>query len=519
MLHAHQIAEEIASGRVSAREAVAACIERIESTHAAINAVVVPRFEQALEEAALADDARGRGDPLGPLHGVPITIKESFDLTGTATTAGLTSRVSHRAADDAWVVARLRRAGAIVLGKTNVSQLLLHDSCCNPLYGQTNNPWQLERSPGASSGGEAAILAVGGSALGIGSDIGGSVRLPADACGVNSLKPTSGRLPMDGHISFFPDREDIMCQPGPLARSVTDLTLAMRVLTDNTPRSRDNAAASPPWRNLETNELRGFRIGFHTDNGIVRPSPAIRGAVTAAARALEERGLIVEEWQPPDLNLMWRVYTALLLGDGLAKIRQLCRGSKLSRNIQQLLFLEAFPKNALSIGSRFWRVAGQPQLAESVRYWAEPSLQLFERRTQLCRTVIAAMDAARLDAILCPVFIVPALRHRMNGFINEGLSYTAVYNFLGTPAGVVAATRVAGGEESDRTARFNLVERAARQVEAGSVGLPVGVQVVSRHWREDVVLGIMSLLEEHFRRQPGYPADPPVGYSARPKPD
>jgi fatty acid amide hydrolase len=187
MLHAHQIAQEIASCKVSAREVVAVCIKRIESTHDAINAVVAPRFEQALKEADLADVARSRGDTLGPLHGVPITAKESFDLTGTATTAGLTHRANHRAANDALVVARLRQAGAIVLGKTNVSQLLLHDSCRNPLYGQTNNPWRAQRSPGASSGGEAAILAVGGSALGIGSDIGGSVRLPADACGLNSI--------------------------------------------------------------------------------------------------------------------------------------------------------------------------------------------------------------------------------------------------------------------------------------------------------------------------------------------
>jgi fatty acid amide hydrolase len=204
MVHAHQIAREIAFGKVSAREAVVACIERIESTQTAINAVVVPRFEQALKEADLADGLRARGDALGPLHGVPITIKESFDLTGTATTAGLTNRAGHRAAADAAVVARLRQAGAIVLGKTNVSQLLLHDACRNPLYGRTNNPWQLDRSPGASSGGEAAILAVGGSALGIGSDIGGSVRLPAVVCGVtrSSLRRADYRW-KDTYRSFL----------------------------------------------------------------------------------------------------------------------------------------------------------------------------------------------------------------------------------------------------------------------------------------------------------------------------
>src|SRR5262252_1614260 len=148
MIEAHQIAQGIASGKFSVREVVVACIKQIEKSHAAVNAVVVPRFEEALKEADLADAARSRGEPLGPLHGVPITIKESFDLTGTPTTAGLTNRSDHRATSDAVVVARLRQAGAIVLGKTNVSQLLLHDSCRNPLYGRTNNPWRLDRSPG-----------------------------------------------------------------------------------------------------------------------------------------------------------------------------------------------------------------------------------------------------------------------------------------------------------------------------------------------------------------------------------
>jgi len=506
MWQAHQIAQGIASGKVSAREAVLACIKRIELTHATINAVVVPRFERALEEADLADAARVRGDALAALHGVPITIKESFDLTGTATTAGLTHRASHRAENDAWVVAQLRRAGAIVLGKTNVSQLLLHDSCRNPLYGQTNNPWKTDRSPGASSGGEAAILAVGGSTLGMGSDIGGSVRLPAGACGVNSLKPTTGRLPLDGHLSLFPDPEAMMCQPGPLARSVTDLMLAMRVLTATLSPVRENGITPPSWP-VEATELRGLRIGFYTDNGVVRPSPAIRNAVTAAARVLEEHGLSIEEWQPPNVDLIWRTYLAILLGDGLATARQLSQGSKLSLNVRQALLFGALPRIAFSIASRIFSIAGQFPF---MTFCGEQYGQVLERRIHLCRTFMAAMDLARIDAILCPVFPVPALRHRVNSFISEGLSYTAIYNFLGMPAGVVAATSVRKGEESDRAPRLDLVERAAKQVEAQSLGLPVGVQVVARHWREDVVLGVMSILEEHFRRQPGYPAAPPV---------
>jgi fatty acid amide hydrolase len=291
-----------------------------------------------------------------------------------------------------------------------------------------------------------------------------------------------------------------MCQPGPLARSVTDLVLAMRVLTDG---------GAPPFRSLDFGGLRDVRIGFYTDNGVVRPAPAIRRAVTAAASALEEQGFVVEEWRPPNVDLMWRIYVALLLtGGDLAKARQLSRGSKLSRNVRRALSFGMLPKIAFSVAGRILRIARQPRLAEGMTYCAEQYAQVLERRAHLCSAFMTAMDVARVDAILCPVFPVPALRHRVSTFINEGLSYTAIYNLLGMPAGVVAATRVSSGEESDRVPGFNLMERAARGVEAGSLGLPVGVQVVARHWREDIVLGIMSVLEKHFRGQPDYPSDP-----------
>ena len=501
MLDAQQVAHGIASREFSAREVVSACIQRIEANHAAINAVVVRQFEHALQEAELADVACSRGDPLGPLHGVPITIKESFDLTGTPTTAGLTHRADHRARTDAAVVARLRRAGAIVLGKTNVSQLLLHDACSNPLYGQTNNPWDLGRSPGASSGGEAAVLAIGGSALGLGSDIGGSVRLPANACGVASLKPTSGRLPGDGHIALFPAQESLMAQPGPLARSVKDLLLAMRVLTSTDPR---------PFKTLDPAAVRSLRIGFYTDNGIIAPSPAIRRTVTMAARALDAQGFSVREWQPPNAELMWWVYMALLLTGGLVKAREVSRGSKLSWSVRQMLLTGMLPGVSFRIARALLSIAGQSRMAEGIGYCAETYDQALKRREHVCSDFMNALDAARIDAILCPVFPTPALRHRVSPFISDGLTYTAIYNLLGVPAGVVAASRVGDAEESDRRPGLSLAGRAARNVEAGSVGLPVGVQVIARHGREDIVLGVMMLLEEHFRAQHGGQFRPPL---------
>jgi fatty acid amide hydrolase len=247
---------------------------------------------------------------------------------------------------------------------------------------------------------------------------------------------------------------------------------------------------------------------------LIKPSPAIRRAVSEAARTLEKRGLIVEEWRPPYLVEMWRVYIGLLLADGFAGMRRASRGSQLTPYLRGLLSAGRLPRIAFPIGGVLCRLAGQPQFAESIRssaplnadeYWS-----LVERRKRLCAEFLAALDAERFDAILCPTCAVPALRHQVSLFINEAVSYTAVYNLLGMPAGVVAAGRVRPDEESDRFPGVNLVERACRKVEENSAGLPISVQVVARPWREDVALRIMAALEEHFREQPDYPARPPL---------
>jgi fatty acid amide hydrolase len=191
---ARELAASIAKGTTTARAAVEACIKRIEEVNPALNAVVVKRYEEARGEADAIDQRRARGETLPPLAGVPITVKECFDLTGTAATFGLSKRAAARATSDDPYVARLRSAGAIVAAKTNVAQLLIYSESDNPLYGRANNPWNLERSCGGSSGGEAAILGAGASMLGLGTDIGGSVRIPAAFCGISSLRPTARPL-------------------------------------------------------------------------------------------------------------------------------------------------------------------------------------------------------------------------------------------------------------------------------------------------------------------------------------
>jgi fatty acid amide hydrolase len=511
-LGAQALAESIASGALTAREVVEAHIERIEAVNARLNAVVVPLFDSARAEADAVDELRRRHASLPPLAGVPFTVKECFDVAGTPTTVGLTDRRNHRASTDADVVSRMRSAGAVLLGKTNVSQLLMFNETDNPLYGRTNNPWNLDRAPGGSSGGEAAIVAAGGSALGIGSDVGGSVRLPAHACGLHAIRPTSKRLSLRGHAAMCPGQDLITIQPGPIARSSEDLELALRVLAEPTIQPSDSNVVPVPLRPSAEVHVERLRVAFFVDNGIISPAPALERAVREAVSALGARGVTVEEWRPPDAVEAWELYMALLFADGGVHYRRLISHSKKDWRVRQLLLGMAPPHSMLVASAPLFALLGQRRFAAGLRRIGRRSVaaywELVERRSDYVRRFFRSFDEGRYDAIVCPPDAVPALRHGSGFLLGECLSYETLPVLLGMPAGVVAATRVRAGEESRRRSRIELIDRAVAKVESGSEGLPVGVQVIGRHWREDVVFALMRVLEGHFRQQPEYPAPP-----------
>lgn len=513
---AREISERVASGELSVREITEEHIRRIEEANPRLNAVVVTLFDRALREADAADAAQAHGKPLGPLHGVPVTIKEQYLVAGTPTTVGLPSRASHRAASDGPLVGRLRQAGAIVLGKTNVSQLLIYHESDNPLYGRTNNPWDLERTPGGSSGGEAAIIAAGGSPLGLGGDYGGSIRVPAHFSGVHGLRPTAGRLTrLDTPGGIFPTgQEAIIPQPGPMSRTVEDLDLAMRVLATPSIGTPDPGVPPVPWPDWKGVSFEGLRVAMYAEDGYFRPAPAVRRAVREASEALRTRGAQVEEWVPPDVADAMRLYVGIASADGGIGYRRALGEDERDRRISRLLRAAGLPNRARPAAASLLERTGQRHMARVVgsmgRRNAAGYWKLVEERAGLRTRFLARLDAGRFDAIVCPPHALPALTHGGSEYLLNAASYSILYNVLGMPAGAVAATRVRPGEESDRPLGRDLAERAARRTEEGSVGLPVGVQVVGRHWHEDVVLAVMAALEEHFRTQPDYPDRPPI---------
>src|SRR6185295_14663005 len=271
-LSAYEIARRIRGGEITALATVEAHIQRIERVNPALNAVVVKRYDEARAEARDIDRRLARGETLPPLAGVPVTIKECLDLKATTSTFGLAARANLVATDDDPYVARLRAAGAIVLGKTNVAQLLFFTETDNPIYGRSNNPWNLERSPGGSSGGQAAIIAAGGSPLGLGTDIGGSLRVPAHYCGIATLRPTAGRLPDFGRFSVPIGEQAVVSQVGPLAREVQDVALCLEAIN-----AGDPAVESPrPLGDFRAVDVSKLRVAFFTDDGNFTPSPAMQ---------------------------------------------------------------------------------------------------------------------------------------------------------------------------------------------------------------------------------------------------
>jgi fatty acid amide hydrolase len=255
-LSAVELASLIASGAATSQEVVEAHIQRIEQVNPKLNAVVIKRYEQARQEARDADARRAGGGKLGPLHGVPMTVKECLDVKDTPSTFGLEAQKAAIAGRDGAAVARLREAGAIILGKTNVAQLLMYYESDNPVYGRTNNPWNLDRTPGGSSGGEAAIIASGGSPMGLGTDIGGSLRIPASFCGIVSLKPTTGRVNDPGRYSVPVGQRAILSQIGPMARSVEDVALLLEVLNGV------NVEPSLPLGDYRQVNVSRLRVGY-----------------------------------------------------------------------------------------------------------------------------------------------------------------------------------------------------------------------------------------------------------------
>jgi amidase len=437
----------IENGTISSAELVEAHLERIAEVNPRLNAAVVVLADEARRAARESDRRRAGGARLGPLDGVPFSIKDSIDVAGCITTVGTTGfRNAPPARRDATLVARLREAGAIPLAKTNVPDLLFAYETDNLIHGRTHNPYDLARTPGGSSGGEAALIAACGSPFGLGSDAAGSVRLPAHFCGIAGLKPTSGRLPRTGNVPPVGGWIEMLWQIGPLARRVEDLWTLMPILLG--PDGVDHTCVGMPYASPK---IDGVRVAFFESNGIADPTAETAQAMREAARALAEGGIAVREQRPPLVEQSQELEMKLLGAQGGDTVRECL---KWAGSAEAHPLLEAWISKIEPYRTTLEGFAG---------YWAE--LDRFR----------AAMFAflGEYDAILSPVCATPALPHgaSIDDRHFRGFSYTMTHNLTGWPAAVV---------------------RCGRSAE----GLPIGVQIAARPWREDIALAVARRLED-----------------------
>lgn len=486
-LSASQLAQAIRSRELSAVEVLGAHLDHIARHNPALNAIVTLDEERARQRAKEADAALARGEIWGPLHGVPVTIKDVFETAGLRTTSSFRHLANYIPRRDATVVARLRAAGAIVLGKTNMPELATGFQSDSPLFGRTNNPWDLNRTPGGSSGGSAAAVAAGLSPLCLASDAGGSIRIPAHFCGVFGLKATNQMVSTAGHIPPMPGWGRglfrFLNSVGALARSVEDLRLCLSIIVGPDERQGEVSPvslATPPER-----PLRGRRFAWTDGLGDVPVTKETRAALEELAGKLTQLGCVVERRDPPEFDFAQALLTKAEIMT--VAVLSIAPPSLRPRFLFRALSKVLFKQNPLDRGYLVGMGADLRQYGAAL-----------SRRDAL--TSALERFLTNWDAWLCPVVPVPAFPHKkikgsidaLRAFIevddekipySMGTSaYTAVFNLTGNPVVVLPLAR-------------------------SKEGLPIGVQVVGRRWGDMELLAVAEQLAKvtgPFQRPSGY---------------
>jgi fatty acid amide hydrolase len=508
---AHELSRLLAAREISSEEVTLAHLDHIAAADGALRAFTVVLRHEALAAARRADEERRRGEVRGPLHGLPVTVKESLDFAGQASTLGTSKRRAILAVEDAGVTESLRAAGAVILGRTNVSQILLFVESRNPVYGQTASPWSLSHTPGGSSGGEAAAIAAGMSPLGVGTDIGGSIRVPAHFSGIAGLKPTLDRWTNKGSNSALLGQEVIRSQVGPMARTARDVALVMGALDPRAMSVLDPRVPPLAVPDVAGVDVARLRVGVHVDDGLVPPSAAVARAVREAAEALRSRGATVVDFTPPGLPDVIYDYLGAMTADGGKTGLSWIDKDPIDPALAAMKLLVHAPAGLRRAVAAAARLAGEPRMARFFESVGERTIaELWSLTARLRRVradILARMAAEHIDLILCPAHATPALPHgRSKDFAVAG-SASMLWNVTQFPAGVVPVTRVRAGE-AVRDRPVDRLEKNAAAVDHQSAGLPVGVQVVGRPWEEAAVLAAMIAIEEVASTAPDFPRTP-----------
>ncbi|KAF8159688.1 amidase [Crassisporium funariophilum] len=509
---ASEIVSHIEKGEWTASEVLEAYIARAAYAHAKTNCLTEVMLGPARQRASELDkDFAATKKLTGPLHGVPVSIKEQFEIAGVDTSVGFSQWANKPATKNADLVDQLLAAGAIIYVKTNIPQTMFAFECSNPVWGRTTNPYNENFTCGGSSGGEAALLAMDGSALGIGSDIGGSLRIPTAYCGIYSLKPASGRVSYVGAKGPVPGFDGIVSTAGPMGRSVKDLEIVSRI-TFGAPSSNHSI---PPLPFREVKLPSKLRFGYYTSDNYIKASPACKRAVLESVEALRKAGHECIEFELPESNIPFNLFAGITSADGY-KTMLSHLGPDPKENALHLVTLgpripSLVRTFATWILETFWK---DKLFADTIRVTKSKSItdywKLIAQRDEYSASFYQTVwNKNEFDAILAPVQALPQLPHGGCDNFSALAIATILYNVLDMPAGCLPVTRVDPEKDQLTEEWVNGPGLGSAVLEAGvyrgktplynpeaSKGMPVNIQIVGKRWEEEKVLAIMGVVDE-----------------------
>ncbi|KAI6021726.1 amidase signature domain-containing protein [Pisolithus microcarpus] len=503
---ATEIVQRISTGEWTASQVLEAYIARAAQAQHKTNCLTEVLFEDARLQASQLDEEFATTQKVrGRLHGVPMSFKDQFEIAGYDATIGFTHWANKPSTDDAFLVSLCRAEGAIIIVKTNVPQTMFAFECSNPLWGRTLNPWNAKYTCGGSTGGEAALLALDGSALGVGSDIGGSLRIPASYCGIYSLKPSTGRVSAHGTKGCRPGFEAIRVSYGPMARSTEDCDLFSRIAFGQLDPSR--RVAPVPYRPAELPKK--LKFGYYFCDSITRSSPATVRAVQETIDALRKAGHECVEFSSVLLASAMEVFVGLVTSDGYKRMLSNLEGDPQ----EDSLFLSTLGAKVPGFVRKFMCFAAQTFLGDHMfpRFFSQArtkSVLEFCEYTNRRNEVEEAWynevwDKYQFDGIIAPVQALPVIPH-------GSLPTTVSFNVIDSPVGIVPVTRVDASLDQlspnfkpGETGGSTMFEKWMYQNGSRTVynpqemaGIPVGVQIVGRKWDDEKVLAMMRVVDE-----------------------
>uniref|UniRef100_A0A665UE85 Fatty-acid amide hydrolase 1 n=1 Tax=Echeneis naucrates TaxID=173247 RepID=A0A665UE85_ECHNA len=492
-----ELTKQLREGVLSPEDVFYSYVEKTLAVHKKLNCctgILLESFDQLKTINSSKD---------GLLYGVPVSIKENIGYKNQDSSCGIVINLGLPDTRDSVLVEVLKLQGAIPFVKTNIPQALLSYDCSNPIYGQTRNPCNLQKTSGGSSGGEGALIGGGGSLLGLGSDIGGSIRIPASFCGICGFKPTTGRLSSNGVKPIYRGQKSVFSSAGPMAKDVESLALCMQALLCDHMFSLDPTVPPIPFNVQIYHSSKPLRIGYIEDDGYMQPTPSMARAIREIKNLLEQAGHTLVPYRPPRIGYVANeLLVKGILADGGTTLLQKLEGSPLDPSIRDQVISLSLPTWMKKTLLFLIKPLVSHKILSFLYLLFRSVKKLWEQHAaaeDYTKEVIEDWRRCNIEVMLCPV-VGPAYSLFYCGKVSGTLTYAMLYNLLNFPAGVVPVSMVTAEDEEELKHYKGIyqdhMDKLFKEAVTGGEGLPVAVQCVALPWRDELCLRLMKEVEK-----------------------